>query len=514
MIFSIFDPPDNSEKTWSDLCAGAVTDALDWQYEKLFCGVGTFEFSVPINAAGADALKLNRFIINRDGGFIIKQLQYNADSIKVSGYDLNGLLLDRLTVAKTEDGKDKISGSTEAIVKHFVGVNCVNSSDAARNFPGLVLAENKGRGLGSDAASPRLECVADVISDILSARQMGWRISAINTGLYHGSDRAKLSFDVYEAVDRTRGQSENYPMTFSYGLGSANSIKSEKSIAGAKNTLYCELADGTVQTYSPVSDNAGFERTEEYADLGCELSELSVYADHEIANRFGAVQNVTLEHSDPSRLGGNFNLGDIVTVVDSHSEIQLEALISAVKIKRSGNEYNVTLTIGEARPKLIDRVSKNVGAVSASVKGSKSDSGAVSETDRLINGQYALKFSNISTSYYELIGNILSQTKGMGAELDYILNTNPVLSKLFILSTVFVQFNRANTYHLSLGTPLMQFYDDKHQTGFKLYYNVSNQKNRLEIYFGKDVGMITVTKENNVLSVSGVDELRIDGRSV
>lgn len=83
------------------------------------------------------------------------------------------------------------------------------------------------------------------------------------------------------------------------------------------------------------------------------------------------------------------------------------------------------------------------------------ESGAAAETDRLISGQYALKFSSISTSYYELIGNTLSLTKGIGAELDYILKTNPVLSKMFILSTIFVQFNLADTYHLSLGTPLM-----------------------------------------------------------
>lgn len=378
MIFSIFDPPDG-KRTWPERCVGAIVDALDWDYEKLFCGVGTFELLVSVKSADASKLKLNRFLLSSDGDFVIKQLQYGADSIKVSGYDLNGLLLDRLTVAKTDDGKDKVQGSTESIVKHFVDVNCVSSDDAGRNFPGLWIEGNQNRGIANDAASPRLECLADVISDILSAQQMGWRISAIN--VRGGGASVALGFYVYEAVNRTMKQTQRNPMTFSYGQGSANSIKSENSIAGAKNTLYCELADGTVQTYSPISGNVGFERTEEYADLGCELSELSVYAEHEIADRFGAVQNVTLEHVDPSGYGSRFFLGDIVTVVDDHANTQLEALITAVKIKRAGNDLDVTVTIGEARTKLIDRVSKKVGAIASSVKGG---SGGNQQSDRLV----------------------------------------------------------------------------------------------------------------------------------
>lgn len=389
MIFGIYDPPDSSIKPWPDLRVGAIVNATDFEYEKHFCGVGNFELYVPICSADADKLKLNRLLFSVDGGFIIKKVQYGVDNITVSGHDLNGLLLERLTVANTEDGKDKITGSTETIVKHFVNKNCALEADAARQFPGLKVKTDRNRGIANDAASPRLEIVADVISDILSAQQMGWRISAVNLTESSASISTRFEFEVFNAVDRTATGTR--PKTFSYGLGNADAIKTENSIAGAKNTLYCELDDGTVQTYSPVSNNVGFARTEEYADLGCELSELSVYAKHEIADRFAEVQSVTLEHVDASGFGADtlegFDLGDIVTVVDNNADVKLEALISSVKIKRSGenelefstenninntnsinNAHELSITVGEARTKPLDRVSKTVDAVSKNTK--------------------------------------------------------------------------------------------------------------------------------------------------
>lgn len=399
MIFTIYDPPDSSNsKTWGELCVGAIVDVSSWEYETQFCGVGTFELVVPVGAEDVDKLELERFLMCGDGGFIIKQLEFGADEVQVSGYDLNGLLLNRLTVAKTEDGKDKQSGSTEAIVKHYVTANCVSSADAGRNFPGFVVAANQNRGIANDAASPRLQVVGDVISDILSTQKMGWRITAIGTEAgYTGSE--KFLFDVISATDRTWNQTANAPVSFSYGLGTVNSMKSEQSSADARNTLYCELADGTVQTYSPTEGNSGYARTEDFASLSCELSELSIYAEHEIADRFAAISNVTIEHIDPTQWGQKIHLGDIVTVYDKHiglnyNDHTLEALITAVKVKRANGESEISVTIGGTRPKLIDRVSKDVGEVSKNVG---DVSGKTNETTAQVTAQLAEQEEQINT---------------------------------------------------------------------------------------------------------------------
>lgn len=506
MIFTIYDPPDiSNSKTWGELCVGTIVDVSSWEYEGQFCGVGTFELVVPVGAEGVDKLKLDRFLMCGDGGFIIKQLEFGAEEVQVAGYDLNGLLLNRLTVAKTEDGKDKQSGSTEAIVKHYVAANCVSSADEGRNFPGFVVAANQNRGIANDAASPRLQVVGDVISDILSAQKMGWRITAIGTEAgYTGSE--KFLFDVISAIDRTWNQTANDPVSFSYGLGTVDSMKSEQSSADARNTLYCELADGTVQTYSPPAqaNNSGYSRTEDFASLSCELSELSIYAEHEIADRFAAINNVTIEHIDPSQWGTKIHLGDIVTVYDKHiglnsNDHTLEALITAVKVKRANGESEISITIGGTRPKLIDRVSKDVGVVSKNVGDVSSKTkettaqlqeritiiekgGASKTTNKLVYGQRCLEYFGYNTSYTETYkgtsayDTVMTTVKGYGGKLStgteggtYYADFVMANSELWIQSntnsdTKYHGYTRP-LYRLLLGTDNFEIMDYRHMLG-------------------------------------------------
>lgn len=543
MIVGIYNPPDSTIKPWPELRVGTLVNATGFEYDKQFCGVGTFEFTVPKGSRDADKLKRGQLLICPDGGFIIKRLQYGADEITISGHDLNGMLLDRLSVAQTEDGKDKIAGSTEYIVKHFVDVNCGLAALAARKFPGLVVMTNKNRGIANDAASPRLEIVADVISDILSAQRMGWRINAVN--LTSTSAKTLFEFEVYEAVDRTYRSSR--PKTFSYGFGNADSIKIENSIADAKNTLYCELSDGTVQTYTPVSDNSGFARAEEYANLGCELSELPVYASHEIAGRYEEVQSVTLDHIDATSFGAatadGFDLGDIVTVVDNDANVTREALITSVKIKRTGENANdvsvgestheISITVGEARTKPLDRVSKSVTSVSKSVgstsekvKNIKNDIknealeyvikaiGPVS-ADKLVKDGCEYTFLPVTVQTLDFIGQEIKSVTGLGARLDFFNELSNLYSRL-IMSNLYARLEDpdGDNYVVSIGTPTMEFYDYKRDIGFKLYCNTEGEVNRLVIGFGDGYPPVEVYKNGVNLSVTGVQNLFLNGKKV
>ena len=51
-------------------------------------------------------------------------------------------------------------------------------------------------------------------------------------------------------------------------------------------------------------------------------------------------------------------MGDIVTVYDSERKVQLDSVISAASVKRSGTEYTVKITLGESKPRLIDKYAK------------------------------------------------------------------------------------------------------------------------------------------------------------
>lgn len=389
MVFSIYKPPESAEQTWGELKTGDIPDAVDFEYTRCFCGTGTFSLTVPRTTLYADKIEVGCILILPDNdeyiGLIVKNIKRLNDVIKITGNDLNGLLDDRLTVAQTEDGKDAQSGATETIVKHYVSANCTEEAvDVGRVFPCLAVAEDLSRGTQNDAAAPRLARVSDTIADILGAAKMGYRISPD-----FSSSRCRMIFDVIEQTDRTIGQHENSSVCFAYGHGNVSEMTRETGVTSNRNTFYCQLSDGLVTRYDKKSEVAGneeaeaaettedteetakysgYQRREEYLDLNCELSEIEVYADHQIADRFQETDSLEIVAGNPLDYGTDYNVGDVITVYDRARSVQLDSVISAAEIKRTANEYSVKITLGSSKPKPIDKVNKNAAALAASLK--------------------------------------------------------------------------------------------------------------------------------------------------
>jgi len=333
---------------------------------------------------------------NRYEGFIVKNVLRNNDIVKITGYDLNGLLLDRVTLAATDNGKDEQSGATETIVKHYVAANCVESADADRNFPGLKIAEDKGRGLVNDAASPRLSRVSDVINDILGAAGMGYRIHPV-FNRRSTNPSSDIEFDVYEETNRTDEQSENTRVIFEYGHGNITEMTRETGVTADRNTFYCEYNGGYVTRYDKKSDDdtadagsgveqgakySGYGRREEFLELSCELGDVEVYAEHEIANRYRETDSLEIVAGNPLDYGRVYNVGDIVTVYDRDKGVKLNSVISAAEIKKTASEQAVKITLGDAKPKPLDLLGKSGGSVAAVIRQDVSGVGMPSKWDR------------------------------------------------------------------------------------------------------------------------------------
>lgn len=389
MVFGIYKTPESAEQSWGELKTGDIPDPIDFEYTRYFCGVGTFSLTVPRTTLYADEIEVGCILILHENGeysgFIIKNIKRLNDVIKITGNDLNGLLADRLTVAQTEDGKDAQSGATETIVKHYVSANCTEEAvDVGRGFPCLVVAEDLSRGTQNDAAAPRLARVSDTIADILGAAKMGYRISPD-----FSSSLCKMEFDVIEQTDRTSGQRENSAVCFAYGHGNVSEMTRETGVTSYRNTFYCQLSDGLVTRYDkksePVENEetepaettedteetakySGYQRREEYLDLNCELSEIEVYADHQIADRFQETDSLEIIAGNPLDYGTVYNVGDVITVYDRARSVQLDSVISAAEIKRTATEYSVKITLGSSKPKPIDKVNKTAAALAASLK--------------------------------------------------------------------------------------------------------------------------------------------------
>lgn len=377
MVISIFKLPEDG-KTWAEQKTGDICDCISLEYEKFFNGVGTFTAELPVSTRFRDKLEVNSVLMIDSGdALIVKNIKTTLDKITLTGYDLNGLLCDRLTLTDKEDGYDTQAGASETIIKHFVSANLVSCElDPNRNLPRFGIAEDKGRGLPSDNAMPRLQNVQELVTEICGAAKLGWRISV---GGSAGNDKPIFVFDVAEQVDRSVNQSERNRVIFSAQMHNVSTMTREVGITAAKNALFLDI-DGTVVQYPKAADEGaevrravavGYDRREEYCSLTTDSLEESDYtaeAEQNMSDRMSETDSLIIDAGNPLDYGRLYDVGTIVTAYDRNRNVQLDSVISAAAIRRSGSEYSVKLTLGESKPKLLDGYQKKNEATQKTVR--------------------------------------------------------------------------------------------------------------------------------------------------
>ena len=370
MVIQIYAPP-VSELALYEHKLGDINDAISLEYEMFFCGVGTFTLELPLTTPFAEQLYENNLLYLRDDDvcFIIKNVKHTSDKIIVVGYDLNGMLLDRLTmerdsgVAGTE-GKDCISGTTEACVKHFINYNMIASPDIFRNYPRFAVADDLGRGNAQDSDLVGKEIVEDVVRTLCEGAGLGYRVKL---RLHDSVTQPILVFDVYEREDHTADQSERNRVIFSEGLQNITEIERETGITAEKNALWCDTGGENMFVYKTFKNGepfnpVGWDRREEYISLSVtnnyDTAEIEQTARKQMADKFATTDSLVIDAGNPLDYGTIYKLGDIVTVYDKKRSLQLNSVISSVLVKRSGAEHSVQISLGERKPKLLDKYAK------------------------------------------------------------------------------------------------------------------------------------------------------------
>lgn len=379
MVISIYKPPEDG-KTWAEQKCGDICDVISYEYEKYFNGVGTFTLELPVNTRFRAELLVNRVLVTDSGdALIIRYIQTTLERIKVTGYDLNGLLCDRVTLGTDEGGYDPCEGSTEYCVKYYVSNNLVSSAVPQRNLPRFDIVGNAlDRGIAADHAYPRYQNLQELVTEMCAPAKLGWRVSidTKSTG-----DKPVFLFDVYEQTDRSVNQSERDRVIFSAQTHNVSGMTREVGVTSAKNTLYLDI-DGTVVQYprEPETDSAdttervpgaGYDRREEYCSLSGKSLDEEVYkveAEQNMADRMQETDSLTIDAGSPLDYGTRYDVGTVVTVFDRERSLQLDSVISAVTVKRTAEEYSVKLTLGESKPKLLDQYAKKSEVVGRTMR--------------------------------------------------------------------------------------------------------------------------------------------------
>lgn len=402
MVISIFKLPEEG-KTWAEQKTGDICDCISLEYEKFFNGVGTFTAEVPVNTRFRDMLEVNSVLVTDSGdALIVKNIKSTLEKITLTGYDLNGLLCDRLTITDKEDGYDTQEGASETIIKHFVSANLADCElDPNRNLPRFGVAADKKRGLPSDSAMPRLENVQKLVTEICGAAKLGWRVSVNGNA---ANDKPIFVFDVAEQVDRSANQSERNRVIFSAQTHNISTMTREVGVTAAKNALFLDI-DGTVVQYPKENTEetarevfTGYDRREEYCSLTTDSLDEKDYvpeAEQNMSDRMNETDSLTIDAGNPLDYGTLYDVGTIVTVYDRKRRLELDSVISAVTIRRSGSEYSVKLTLGESKPKILDQYQKRSETTQKTVRQDVEPKLGPAYSTHIVTNAQPLKFDSI-----------------------------------------------------------------------------------------------------------------------
>jgi hypothetical protein len=339
---------------------GEIDNYESLQFTRRFFRPGEFELHMNIKKGFTDELVEDNLIqLDRDTkkvGIIRHReiSQDNTETLIIKGTALSGVIGRRVTVPDAITGYDRISGSAEEVLKHYIDTNCVNPVDADRVIPQLIIAVNQNRGI-STPWQTRYENLADVLQQIAEWCDIGWDVilDLVNS---------KWVFDVNPGRDLTAGQSILPPVIFSTEFDNIEGQAFRIDASGYKNVGYAGgQGEEEARLVLQVGDASGLDRHEVFLD--CSSSET---ADELTANgeQALATYNKVIAYEGKVIDGGSFvygqdwDLGDIVTVRNPKWGIAMDSRIIEVKeIYEAGNN-SIEVTFGNEIPTLQSKLKK------------------------------------------------------------------------------------------------------------------------------------------------------------
>ena len=208
-----------------------------------------------------------------------------SESWSIIGRGLDGLLSERIALYATDsgDGYDNQYDLAETVMRHYVDINCISSSDTDRNYSLLDLEADSLRGV-SIYYSARFQFISEILEEISLASGLGWEVvlDTINQ---------RLKFRVLEGLDRSWENGVNSVVVFSPEYGNIKLLGYKKSRISSKNVAYV-AGQGDADTR--------------------DVDEVS-YLSRAYTNDPAAGDNIELEIADTSI----FTADDVVTVSSS-----------------------------------------------------------------------------------------------------------------------------------------------------------------------------------------------------
>lgn len=332
--------------------AGIIDEYVSVIWRPSYAEIGDFEIYLGASKKAVDLLQKNRYVVRSsdisevDGVatykkvMIIKNIQLvtdveNGDFLTVTGRELKFLLHQRIVW-----GRRIMEDSVEYVLRRLIGSNAINPVEPARTIPNMQHAEPKDYG-GSVSLQVANVPLDEAVIEICQTYGYGWDIYITDN---------KLTVDIYQGVDRSFKQTERPYVVFSDDFENLHNTSYELfSEEYANMTLVGGEGEEFERVYAYVNnDFSGLDRYEIFTDakdISQNLdSEEDILSDGEyraLLEQRGRenLSTMTLTEGFSGEVisdlaysyGVDFNLGDVVTVINKYGFQRDVRVLSAIE---------------------------------------------------------------------------------------------------------------------------------------------------------------------------------------
>lgn len=355
MVLKAFAPPTELNSFQSSLLF-STDKIISLTYTKKFVGTGNFTLILPVKELFIEKL-IENVLLNVDNDwFVVNNIKRDEKQIELSGTDLNGWLDLRITVfGKTQvsgaEGYDVVKGTTGECINHYMMNNAISPTDKNRKLPRLIIKQT-AQGKKDDSYMARLQLLSEVVGNLCKNATIGYEISA-------DVENNQFLFKTIVGTDRSVEQNNRPYVIFSPTYGNLLSATYERGNSDLLNAIYATGAGVTQTVYRNNNKAAGVLRRETAIDVS--VSTIADIEDYTLNQVSGNIANNSYE-LDVSAINDfevRYFLGDYVTVADPKTGKHWTAQIEETTLTKSAAETKRTLTIGDAKAKLLNKIQNN-----------------------------------------------------------------------------------------------------------------------------------------------------------
>lgn len=404
MILKVFAFP-KEDSTFQDEFLFQTNNVISYEYTKKFVGTGNFTLVLALDKAYVNRIVEN-CVLNYNGDWLfVNNIKRDDKQITLSGTDLNGFLDLRITIfGETQvagaTGYDVVKGTTGECINHYINNNAINPEDENRKIPRLVIGQT-AQGKAEDSYMARLKVLTEVVGNLCTNATIGYEITA-------NISKNQFVFNTLAGTDRSIEQTENTSVIFSQARNNLFSATYERGNEDLLNAIYATGADVTQTVYRNGNTPTGILRHETAIDVSVDsVADIEDYALKQVE---GNVSNNSyeLDIRGIDDYGKKYKLGDYVTVKDVISGRAWTAQIVQATTRISSNEYKISLTLGDAKTKLLNKIQNSVtiNSKSESSKNYNSLNGVVEDATATITGArggYVILHTDEDGRLYEIL---------------------------------------------------------------------------------------------------------------